>query len=116
MHGEAGNVILEVNGAQLAILHDDAVIVKGKAAALHMPAGTLDGIAGHGDMAMSATERDLHDFKALSHEIGVFVLVDGPSQQLGQRLCILHGLLRRTAVHAHMADFQAQHLVDGAAG
>ena len=44
------------------------------------------------------------------------MLVDGPAQQLGQRLCILHGLLRRAAIHAHMANFQTQHLVDGVAG
>ena len=47
MEGEAGDIVLEVDGAELAVLHDGAVIVKDEAAAFQMPAGALDVVAGH---------------------------------------------------------------------
>ena len=109
MHGKTGDVVLKVNGAQLAVFHDDAVIVEDEAAALHVPAGALDIVAADGHMAVLAPEGNLHDLKTAAHKGGDGLFVQLPAQQSGELRRVLRGSLRVAAVHAHVLEFQSQH-------
>ena len=73
MEGEAGDIVLEVDGAELAVLHDGAVIIEDEAAAFQMPAGALDVVAGDGEMAVLAAEGNLHHFESVVYKDGVLV-------------------------------------------
>ena len=81
-----------------------------------MPFGPGNEIGRDGDVAVRALEGLLHHFKSGAHEGGTVAVLDLPAQQLREELRVFHGLFGGSAVHAHMAQLQAQHLVHRGTG
>ena len=116
MDGEARDLVLEVDGLELAVLHVGAALVKLEALTLEIRLGAHDEVGLDADVALRAAERALHHLDARAREDGAVADLHRPAQQLAQLGRGIHGLGLVGAVDAHVRDLQPQHELNGGGG